>query len=416
MTPVEPHVNGDRLWDDLQSLGEIGKGDRGISRLAFSPADMEGRRWLARRMSEADLQLHMDQAGNVIGELAPTSAGDRRHRAPIIIGSHTDTVPEGGMFDGALGVLGGLEVARVIRETGLDLRHPLSVISFANEEGSRIIPGTFGSRSYLGRVTEAEWSRVLPFLSEAGLGGDRAPEQSLLPGEGHCYLELHIEQGGVLDGAGEDIGVVTGIVWITSCTATFRGQANHAGTTPMGQRRDALLGAAELALRIPALVQEFGGQATVGTCGQMSVMPGGRNVIPGEVKMSIEVRDLDEDVAARVQTAVRQDAVRVAASRGLTPGLTEVSVSRGALMDGRLQELIQGAADGLGLSSRRMPSGAGHDAMNVAAVTPTGMIFVPSVGGISHSPDEWTTSEQCRAGAEVLLRAVLAADAAEFEC
>jgi len=404
---VEPmlRVNRDRLWADLESLGAIGRGERGISRLAFTPADMEGRRWLASRMAAAGMQARIDEAGNVIGELPGQEPGPA-----IVIGSHTDTVPEGGMFDGALGVLGGLEVARSLMDAGLRLRHPLKVVSFANEEGSRIIPGTFGSRWMMGRVGEAEMSRLVLVLAEAGLPGGPAPAEPLCDTGCGCYLELHIEQGGILDSAGEDIGVVTGIVWITSFTATFKGMANHAGTTPMGQRKDALLGAAELILAIPELVKTLGGPATVGTCGQVQVLPGGRNVIPGEVTMSVEVRDLEEEIAMRVLGAIRETAKRLGGRRGLTVELTEPSANPGAKMHEGLMALIEQAAAGLGYSYRRMPSGAGHDAMNMAAAVPTAMIFVPSKDGISHSPLEWTSKEQCAAGANVLLNTVIAAD------
>lgn len=404
---VEPmlRVNPDRLWADLESLGAIGRGGRGISRLAFTPADLEGRRWLVSRMQEAGMQARIDEVGNVVGEIPGQEPGPA-----IIIGSHTDTVPEGGMFDGALGVLSGLEAVRSLAEAGVRLRHPLKVVSFANEEGSRIIPGTFGSRWMMGKVPDAEMSRLEPILAEAGLAGGAAPSAPICEGGCASYFELHIEQGGILDAAGEDIGIVTGIVWITSFTATFKGMANHAGTTPMGQRKDALLGAAELILAIPELVKTLGGLATVGTCGQVHVLPGGRNVIPGEVTMSVEVRDLEEDVAMRVLSAIRETARRLGSRRGLTVELTEPSANPGAKMHEGLMSLIEQAAAGFGYSFRRMPSGAGHDAMNMAAGVPTAMIFVPSKGGISHSPHEWTSKEQCAAGANVLLNTVIAAD------
>ncbi|MGE5579139.1 MAG: Zn-dependent hydrolase [Bacillota bacterium] len=405
MVESMPRVNRDRLWADLESLGAIGRGERGISRLAFTPADMEGRKWLLARMAEAGMQARIDEVGNVIGEIPGLDQGPA-----IVIGSHTDTVPEGGMFDGALGVLGGLEVARSLMEVGMRLRHPLKVVSFANEEGSRIIPGTFGSRWMMGTVQGPELSRLAPVLAEAGLPGGAIPSAPIRGAGCAYYLELHIEQGGILDAAGEDIGVVTGIVWITSFTATFRGVANHAGTTPMGQRQDALLGAAELILAIPELVKTLGGPATVGTCGQVQVLPGGRNVIPGEVTMSVEVRDLEQEIAMRVLGAIREAARRLGGRRGLTVELTDPSANPGAKMHEGLMALIEQAASGLGYSYRRMPSGAGHDAMNMAAAVPAGMIFVPSKGGISHSPHEWTSKEQCAAGANVLLNTVIAAD------
>ncbi len=415
-------VNADRLWADLHALGAIGRGERGVSRLAFTPADMEGRLWLAERMALAGLSVHIDEAGNVFGALAAGSdggaIGDTRQRA-IVVGSHTDTVPEGGIFDGALGVLGGLEVARALRESGRRLRHPLAIASFSNEEGSRIMPGTFGSRYVTEMISQEEWERVEPFREEAGLtsmerryysASSSIPSAPILPGSCLCYLELHIEQGGVLDREGIDIGVVTGIVWVASCVVTFKGMPNHAGTTPMAMRKDALLAAAELVLAIPEHVRLRGGPGTVGTCGQLSVRPGGRNVIPGEAEMSIEVRDLDEAVWSDVMEGIRETAREAAKNRGLALELSSVSTNRGTMMDTRVQDLIERSASSLGLRSRRMPSGAGHDAMNIAAVVPAGMIFVPSKNGISHSPLEWTSKDQCAAGAEVLFRTVIAVD------
>jgi N-carbamoyl-L-amino-acid hydrolase len=273
------------------------------------------------------------------------------------------------------------------------------------------MPGTFGSRTYIGGVSQAEWSNVAPVLAEAGLGAPALPKPSFSPDRCLCYVELHIEQGGVLDASGEDIGVVTGIVWITSFTATFEGEPNHAGTTPMGHRRDALLGAAELALAIPDAVSRLGSPLSVGTCGQMKILPGGRNVIPGEVTMSVEVRDLDGAVAMRALEGIRERAREIAGRRSLKVELSAVSANKGAMMDPRVQGLIEGSANELNLKSRRMPSGAGHDAMNFATAIPTGMIFIPSRGGISHSPAEWSDAPSCQAGAEVLLRTVMAIDA-----
>ena len=417
-----PKINPDRLWGDLMELGKIGSsehaGARGVSRLAFTPADMEGRRWLLEKMRSAGLRAWMDSAGNVFGRLEGAIAVPQEGPLPdpqsgpaILLGSHIDTVPEGGMFDGTLGVLGALECARAIRDSGVRLNHPLCVVAFSNEEGSRIIPGTFGSRTFSVGITEAEWKRVLPALAEAGLGAPQPPEPSSRPEDYLCYLELHIEQGGVLYRSGEDIGVVQGIVWISAFNVVFQGEANHAGTTPMDQRKDALLGASEFVLAVPEIVQRLGSGRSVGTCGRLTVSPGGRNVIPGRADVSVEVRDLDEGVVLRLVDAVKGAARNIAARRGLNVEVSEASVISGARMDPRIQDAIERAANALGLKVRRMPSGAGHDAMNLAKRVPTGMIFVPSIGGISHSPAEYTPKESCAAGAQVMLDTVLAIDA-----
>lgn len=396
-------INVDRLWDDLSELSGIGRGERGVSRLAFSPADMEGRRWLLGKFEEAGLAARMDAYGNVFGRLQ--GAGPE----VILIGSHIDTVPEGGMFDGALGVLAGLECLRALKEIRGPLPYTVEVAAFANEEGSRLGPGIFGSRALLEGIPQDEWAKVYPVLKEAGLPVDGfEPGPTLRPSELRAYLELHIEQGGVLDTSGEDIGVVQGIVCIQSFGAIFKGEPNHAGTTPMGSRKDALLGAAELVLAVPSAVRERGSDTTVGTCGQIRISPGGRNIIPGLAELSVEVRDLREDVAGRVVESIRKRAYEIALSRGLQVELTPVSLTPGANMAPEIQDIIEREARALGLSTRRMPSGAGHDAMTFGKKVRSGMIFVPSRGGISHSPAEWTSKEQCGNGAEVLLRTVLA--------
>lgn len=422
-------INVDRLWNDLLELSKIGRGERGVSRPAFSPADMEGRRWLLKRFEEAGIPARMDAYGNVFGRLegirregvqrsgfekSGVLRGDARVDTPgdppyILIGSHLDTVPEGGMLDGALGVLAGLECLRVLKGSGERLPCAVEVVAFSNEEGSRLGPGTFGSRALLEGISGEEWARVCPALKEAGLdAASLATGPSLNPSAIRAYLELHIEQGGVLDASGEDIGVVQGIVCIQSFRALFKGEPNHAGTTPMENRKDALLGAAELVLAVPATVREIGSGTTVGTCGQIRVSPGGRNIIPGLAEISIEVRDLREETANRVVESLRKRAFEIASARGLEVELTRVSRTPGATMSPEIQDIIEDEAVALGLSTRRMLSGAGHDAMIFGKKVPSAMIFVPSRGGVSHSPSEWTSKEQCGNGAEVLLRTVIA--------
>jgi hydantoinase/carbamoylase family amidase len=399
----EIRVNVDRLWDDLCRLSEIGRGNRGTSRLAFSHADMEGRRWLLGRFQEAGIPAWMDVYGNVFGHLGESGQGKA-----ILIGSHLDTVPEAGMFDGALGVLAGLECLRTLKESGARLPYAVQVIAFSNEEGSRLGPGLFGSRALLDGIPHDEWQRVCPVLEEAGLGRGAGPGPSLHPASLRAYLELHVEQGGVLDASGEDIGVVQGIVCLRSFNAVFKGEANHAGTTPMEHRKDALLGAAELILSVPTTARRLGSGTTVGTCGTIRVSPGGRNVVPGEAEISFDVRDLDEGVVERVIESLRERALEIASSRGLEVLLTPVAGTLGAMMAPEIQDVIECEAIRLGLSVRRMLSGAGHDAMVFGKKVPSGMIFVPSRGGKSHSPDEWTSKEHCGNGAQVLLGTVLA--------
>ncbi len=410
------HINGNRLWKSLQALSAIGEGREehsGVSRLAFTPEDMEARKWLLNQFIKAGLDGAIDHFGNVTGEYRPPGHNGSCRRA-IILGSHTDTVPQGGMFDGALGVLAGLECARIIAENRVPLNHPLQVVSFSNEEGSRLGPGMFGSRAFFQGIPQEEWDSVAPVLKRAGLFAAVPPTIPPAPrpvADYAGYLELHVEQGEVLDRGGFDIGVVQGIVCIHRFSATFVGMANHAGTTPMEFRKDALLGAARLALLVPEMVSDFGSGASVGTCGQISVLPGGSNIIPGQADLSVEVRDLDDEVARRIVSALRRGAGKIAAEMNLEVRLSQVDEIGSAAMDERIQDTVEKSAKEMSFRALRMPSGAGHDCMIAAGLLPSGMVFVPSKGGISHSPKEWTDKEQCARGADVLLRTLLRLDA-----
>ncbi len=396
-------VNAKRLWEDLNELSRIGRDgiSPGISRVAFSASDMRGRKWLLERFKEAGLHSSIDSVGNVIGRLDTAKSAAK---SAIILGSHTDTVPSGGMFDGALGVLGALECIRSLVEKGVVLEHPVYVVSFSNEEG-----GMTGSRALFRGIDQSEWETVRSLLNA---GEVSAPPPPLFSRNCAGYLELHVEQGGVLDAAGEDIGVVEGIVCIHSFDVVFKGHANHAGTTPMHQRKDALLGAARFVVDVGDAVTSLGSGQSVATCGQISVTPGGRNVIPGTAKVSVETRDLDDMVACRIVQGLRKRAAFIAEEMGLQVFLTETSVIPAVLTHGTVRDAVEMSAEEMGLKCRRMASGAGHDCMIAAKVMPADMVFVPSKNGVSHSPDEWTDEKQCENGANVLLRALLRLDAA----
>lgn len=398
-------LDGEALLQEIDELGQIG-GDPegGVSRLAFSPADMAGRAWVAEQMRAAGLEVTWDGAGNVIGRCAGAEPG----LAPIALGSHTDTVPAGGRFDGALGVLAGLAAARALRAAGLGLRHPLEVIDFAGEEAT-VGGGTFGSRAMAGLLSPAAlaataWNgqSVAELLGGAGLDPAGAPLAARGPGALAAYLELHIEQGGQLEAAGVPIGVVEGIVGIRRYLARFAGRANHAGTTPMAGRHDALVQAAPWIGSVRAVAVARG---IVGTVGTVRVLPGAPNVIPGLVELGLELRGLDEGVLA----AAADELARLAAAAGGT--LEEIASKAPVSCAAPAIAAIEAGCAALGLAHRRMPSGAGHDAMCIAAIAPVGMIFVPSLGGVSHAPDELTTPQACLDGARVLLAALLELDA-----
>lgn len=396
-------VNGDRLWRNLVELGNIGRNEKGISRVAFSKADIEARMWFLDKMKQAGLNTRIDGVGNVFGEMPGA------HEKKILIGSHLDTVPEGGMFDGSLGVISAFECVQTLMENHVDTKYGVEVVGFSNEEGATVGSGLLGSRYFVEGIDKKEMEMLEPIVVGAGLSGIseckgcKAFDRSVY----EFYVELHVEQGGVLDGEGYQIGVVQGIVGIHTYDFRFIGVSNHAGTTPMNQRRDALLGAANLIASIPKSVSDYGSGTTVGTCGQVAVYPGARNVIPGRVHLNVEVRDLQSEVADRVVEHLKKEADSLADAYGLRSETDPVSISQPAIMDARIQEIIRAVAEDLGLRAKAMPSGAGHDAAIFAKYVPTGMIFVPSKEGISHSPDEWTDPLDCINGANILLNTVL---------
>jgi beta-ureidopropionase / N-carbamoyl-L-amino-acid hydrolase len=401
-------VNGARINAHLAALGEFGKNPQGgVSRLAYSEADLQGRKYAMALMREAKLEVSIDLVGNIVGRRAGTEAA----LPALVIGSHIDSVPEGGNYDGDVGSMGAIEVAQTLAENNVKLRHPLEVLIFQNEEG-----GTIGSQLISGELPENQ----LELPANSGktiregiklLGGDptRLAEARRKRGEIAAYLELHIEQGGILDTEKINIGVVQGIVGISHWEVTIEGFANHAGTTPMNQRHDALLAAARFIDAVNRVVISMvGGQ--VGTVGKIQALPGAYNVIPGKVVVGLELRDLDTKKVQLMFDRIRAEAARIAASNGTTFDFKQTSVSYPALTDERIRRLIDETAKGIGLSTKHLPSGAGHDAQEIARLGPVGMIFIPSVGGISHSPREFSRPEDIANGANVLLQALIGLD------
>jgi beta-ureidopropionase / N-carbamoyl-L-amino-acid hydrolase len=403
-------VNGARLNRHLAELAEFGKNPQGgVSRVAYSEADRHGREYVIGLMRAARLDVAVDAAGNIIGR---RGGRDARLR-PLLFGSHIDSVPDGGNYDGDVGSLGAIEVAQTLSENGVVTRHPLEVVVFQNEEG-----GLIGSRALSGELAAPE----LDLVSRSGktiregirfIGGDpdriasvRRPRGSIA-----AYLELHIEQGAYLDTEKIDIGVVEGIVGINWWDVTIDGFANHAGTTPMDRRRDALLAAARFIDAVNRVVTSAPGRH-VGTVGRIQAFPGAPNVIPGKVVLSLELRDLDAAKIALLYDRIRGEARRIAESSGTTFDFKPINENIPAPTDPRVRELIVSSARELGLTTKLMPSGAGHDAQDMARLGPVGMIFVPSVGGISHSPREFSRPQDITNGANVLIGTVMRVDEA----
>jgi N-carbamoyl-L-amino-acid hydrolase len=409
-----PEVDAERIERHIIELSAFGRNqDGGVDRVAFSQADLDARDYIMGLMKEAGLETRIDTGGNIIGRREGTEA-----LKPLMIGSHIDSVPGGGNYDGDVGVIGSIEVARALHASGSTLRHPLEVVVFSDEEG-----GLTGSRAMAGLLTP----KALEIMSHSGLtvteglahiGGD--PQRLDEAVRGECslaaFVELHIEQGAVLFDENIDIGVVTGIVGIRWWDVVVEGVANHAGTTPMDKRQDPMLAAADFIKMVNDVIRSEEG-TQVGTVGRINAEPGAPNVIPDRVVMSLEIRDLEADKMQRLFEKIRLG-TRDIARRHRTPfEFREIEVDlMPAPTDERLRDIIANSAEALGLSYKRMPSGAGHDAQDLATITPTGMIFIPSVKGISHSPREFTRPEDMANGARVLLNTLLALDEVSLDC
>lgn len=411
-SPAPEGVNGERLNRQIAELAEFGKNPfGGVSRVAYSDFDRQGREYAKGLMRAANLDVGVDAAGNIWGRRAGSEAG----RKPLIFGSHIDSVPEGGNYDGTVGSLGAIEVARTLAESKVTTRHPLEVVIFQNEEG-----GTVGSRALVGEVSESDLRLTTKSGKTIGegitfIGGDLTKLASVrrAPGAAAAYVELHIEQGGTLERERLDIGVVEGIVGIGWWDVTIEGFSNHAGTTAMNDRRDSMLAAARFTEMVNRVVTSVPGRQ-VGTVGRLQAFPGAPNVIPGKVVLSLELRDLDAKKIATLYDRVRTEATQIGEATGTTFAYQSTHDSAPALTDKRVQQVVEGSAKALGLTTKHMPSGAGHDAQHMARLCPAGMIFVPSAGGISHSPKEFSTPKDITNGANVLLRTVLALDTADW--
>jgi N-carbamoyl-L-amino-acid hydrolase len=399
-----PSIDGRALQHDLETLGRIGAGpDGGVSRIAFTKADLDGRAWIENRMRQAGMTVRNDPAGNTIG----TYAGREPHLRPMALGSHTDTVPNGGKYDGAVGVVASIACIRALMGADVRLRHDIEVINFACEEAS-MAGGTLGSQAMTGqfdltRLDLPAWDGrpVREHLKAAGLDPDSISRAARPEGSLAAYLELHVEQGGVLDALEIPIGVVEGIVAIRRYAVTFHGHANHAGTTPMDRRKDALVMAASFILAVRDVAVARG---IVGTVGTIHIRPGAANVIPGLADLSLEIRGLD---ASQLDNAEEDLADLARKGRAAFHCFSRKEAARS---DPRLLEAFTEACAELGVPYRRMSSGAGHDAMCMACIAPQAMLFVPSHKGISHAPDEFTDPQSCTLGAQVLLAALLKLD------
>ncbi|HEX9727204.1 MAG TPA: Zn-dependent hydrolase [Gemmatimonadales bacterium] len=400
-------IDGVRLLRNLFDLARVGKTPDGTNRIAYSDADREGRSLAMELMAAAGLDIRVDTAANIIGRRVGTDPT----LPAIVIGSHIDSVPNGGDYDGPVGSLSGIEVAHTLHEHGYTTRHPFEVVLFQNEEG-----GLFGSRLVSGAFEDRE----LDLVSNSGktiregitfLHGDpdRLDEAWRTRADVSAYLELHVEQGAVLEQANASIGIVEGIVGIGCWKVVVDGAANHAGTTPMTQRRDALLAAARFVEAVNRIVTAEPGHH-VGTVGCLEAFPGAPNVIPGRVEACLELRDLDWQHIVALYERIARESGRIGNENQTSFTFKKTVANQPVPTDPRIRSMIAAAAQELGLTHRSLPSGAGHDAQEMARIAPVGMIFVPSAGGISHSPREFSRPEDIERGANVLLGTLLRLD------
>ncbi len=406
--PFNLKVNEQRILSRINELGTIGRDEKGRGyRVAYTQGDIEGRAWFMDVMKKAGLDVSIDAGGNIIGK----RKGKNPSLKPIAFGSHIDMVPDGGNYDGPLGSISALEVIEVLNENKMTTNHPLEVLIFQNEEG-----GLVGSRAMTGNLPK----EILSQKSTSGLtfgegikaiGGN--PEQletaARKKGDLAAFLEIHIEQSKVLETRKIDVAVVEGIVGISDWDITVTGMANHAGSTPMNDRQDALIAASKLVLTVNEVVNSYEG-AQVGSVGKMAVLPGAPNVVPGKVTMSLQMRDLSHEKVMKMFADIEKRATQIAKETRTEIVFEHLRSSMPTITNQEIQDKMMQTAKSLGLSYIKMQSGAGHDTQEMGRLGPVGLLFIPSKDGISHNPKEYSSSSQMAKGANVILHTVLMLD------
>lgn len=403
-------INMARVKEILQHLATLSSVENEITRLAFTAKDIEARDYLLQFLQQYHLDIRIDPIGNVIIR----RQGMENHLPAVAFGSHIDTVINAGSLDGTLGSVAGLEILLQLCEQNQQTRYPLEFIIFTCEESSRFNYATLGSKIMCGITNQAGLSQLKDkqgnglqqALQDIGLDFSKVDQAKRNANEFKCFFELHIEQGPRLENEHKTIGIVTGIAAPIRCIVKIKGQADHSGATAMHYRHDALLGAAELALALEQAAIKAG-HSTVATAGNLTAKPGVMNVVPGYAELLVDIRGTHIDARDSVFEDLQQQIQRVAAERGLEIELQLISKDKPVQLDAQMVELLTSITQDLGYSYEVMPSGAGHDAMHLATLCPTGMIFVPSHLGISHNPLEFTSWEDIEAGIRVLQQAIL---------
>jgi N-carbamoyl-L-amino-acid hydrolase len=413
--PSRVTVNKRRLMRDLNAIGRIGIGDHGaVTRLVFSIKELRSRQLLIHLMQQAGLKIQIDTIGNIFGRFEGSDP-----KAPAVLaGSHLDTVIHGGKYDGPVGVIGALEAVRTIGENKIPVRVPLEVVCFVGEESSRFGFSTLGSSLIAGEVqpkdltnaVDAQGTKLADVLSSLGITSKQLPALKRDPKSLKAYLELHIEQGPILEAKGKRIGLVTSIAAPSRFKVIFKGQADHSGTTPMDMRKDALVASAHLIDYIEKICCKYSSMEkgrVVGTVGAMKIEPGVINAVPGRTELSVDIRSTSAQVKDRVARTVKDQARKIARQRGIGVDILSIREENPVPLDRRLLQLTREVCDQNGIDYEIMPSGAGHDAMQMAKITPAGMIFVPSKRGISHNPLEWTDPGDIALGTQLLMETMI---------
>jgi beta-ureidopropionase / N-carbamoyl-L-amino-acid hydrolase len=404
----ELKIDAARLDRSLFELAEIGKLPQGgISRLAFTPEDLRARQLVQTWMVEAGMTVRTDAAGNIIGRYE----GLNPDAGALATGSHIDTVPTGGRYDGCLGVLAGIEVVRVLHDRSIRLYHPIEVIVFTDEERSVI-----GSKGMAGEVLEdaiyyarLDGTPIQECLDRIGGDWSQIETAKRKSGEIVAFVELHVEQGGVLEHLDKPIGIVTGVVGQYRFAVNVIGRANHAGTTPMNMRKDALVAASEIVLAVNKIARSIDGDQ-VATVGYLNVSPNATNTVPGMVDLRIDMRDLSEERLQLLRANLKAEIAIIARTTETAISIQQTLHIRPTLADPQIMRSIEGVCQNMGLAYTHMPSRAGHDAQEIGRFTDMGMIFVPSRAGVSHSADEYTSFEECELGTSVLLHTFVQLD------
>ncbi|MDJ0831417.1 MAG: Zn-dependent hydrolase [Desulfobacterales bacterium] len=407
MVPLDLKIDGNRLRDSLEEMARIGATPGGgVQRLTLTDEDKQARDLFISWLKELDLAITVDAMGNIFGK----RPGQNNDLPPVMSGSHIDSQPKGGRFDGILGVMGPLEVLRTLHANNIETKRPIVIVNWTNEEGSRFAPAMVASGVWAGALdlkwaynrTDIRNKKLGEELERIGYKGNTACNKFPV----HCYYEYHIEQGPILEREGKTIGAPKGILCLHWYDIYLEGEANQVGPTPMEGRHDALCAAAEMILKVNLLPNKMGGNM-VATVGEIQNYPNSRNIIPDKVHFTVDIRSWDDDLALRAWEDVKQDFQAIADRRGCPLGMEETWRVEHSPFDEKLVQRVLNTAERLGYSNLHMVSGAGHDASYINQVAPTAMIFVPSIGGRSHVEVENTTWQDCEAGGNVLLHCIL---------